>query len=142
MRTATALPIKGAACLNRVMLTGVELGRAFAEAMREKCVKQADIVREFGVKQPSVSEWIKYGRIGKQHIPKLLTYFADVVGPDHWGLPFSRDEFDLVLAFRELHPASQATLLQNVRQAAAQEAQVRRRSAGLLGGDLGNEKAA
>lgn len=69
------------------MLTGPELGAALKEAMRLKGVRQAAVAAHFKIAQPSVSEWIRYGRIGKQHIPTLVSFFADVVGPEHWGLP-------------------------------------------------------
>lgn len=65
-------------------------------------MSQTDLASEFGIRQPSVSEWIKYGRISKTHIPKLIEFFAEVVGPDHWGLPISKEEFDLLRAFRTL----------------------------------------
>lgn len=69
------------------MHTGAELGGALKVAIQKKGVTQKDVATAFGITQPSVSEWIKFGRIGKQHIPLLVGYFADVVGPEHWGLP-------------------------------------------------------
>lgn len=69
------------------MHTGVQLGQALKTAMGLKKATQADVAKEFGITQPSVSEWLKFGRIGKQHITKLVAYFSDVVGPEHWGLP-------------------------------------------------------
>lgn len=68
------------------MKSGADLGKAIKEAMRLKVVTQKVVAAEFGVKQPSVSEWVKYGRIDKSHLSHLLHYFADVVGPSHWGL--------------------------------------------------------
>lgn len=68
------------------MLSGAELGAAIREAMRLKGVTQAVVAREFGVTQPSVSDWLKYGRIDKAHISHLVAYFSDVVGADFWGL--------------------------------------------------------
>lgn len=87
MFNASALPITGAACCNRPMLKGKELGAAFKEAVARKKVRQREVAAEFGVKQSSVSEWARYGRISKEHIPHLVSWFADVVGPEHWGLP-------------------------------------------------------
>lgn len=69
------------------MLSGKDLGTALADAMRKKGVNQPTVAAEFEISQPSVSEWIKYGRIAKKHIPHLVDWFADVVGPEHWGLP-------------------------------------------------------
>lgn len=87
MLSASALPIIGSACCNLWMLTGKELGDALARAMATKQVNQPAVAKEFGVQQPSVSEWIRFGRIAKKHIPHLVEYFSDVVGPEHWGLP-------------------------------------------------------
>lgn len=87
MHDASVLPIIGGACCNRAMLTGAKLGRALAEAMKRKGVTQRKVADAFGIQQPSVSEWTRFGRIGKQHLPRLVAYFAPVVGPEHWGLP-------------------------------------------------------
>jgi transcriptional regulator with XRE-family HTH domain len=71
------------------MLTGKDLGAAIREAMTKKGVVQSDVAEAFGIKQPSVSEWLKFGRVSKKHINHLVHYFSDVVGPEHWGLPAS-----------------------------------------------------
>ncbi|WP_374557718.1 LexA family transcriptional regulator [Aquitalea pelogenes] len=68
------------------MLTGEKLGAALAAAIQMKGVSKADVARHFDVKPPSIQGWLKNGRISKVHIEKLLTYFSDVVGPDHWGI--------------------------------------------------------
>jgi transcriptional regulator with XRE-family HTH domain len=68
------------------MLNGSELGDAIRLAMEMKGVKQRDVAEEFGISQPSVSEWLKFGRVDKRHINHLVAYFADVVSPEHWGL--------------------------------------------------------
>ena len=52
------------------------IGDQLADAMRERSVSQAQLARDFGVKQPSVHEWIKHGRIAKKHLPKLSIYFG------------------------------------------------------------------
>lgn len=132
MLGSSALPIHGADCSNRRMLSGAELGAALKSAMDAKKVKQPAVAAAFGVAQSSVSEWISYGRIAKKHIPKLLDFFADVVGPDHWGLPFTREEYELVMAFRDLHQASRRELLVNVKRAAMQQVEARERGADLL----------
>lgn len=69
------------------MLTGKELGQALKKAMVAKKVVQREVAAEFGITQPSVSEWVKHGRIDKAHINRLVAYFSDVVRPSHWGLP-------------------------------------------------------
>jgi transcriptional regulator with XRE-family HTH domain len=67
------------------MLTGKELGKAIAEAIRMKGVSQAAVARHFGVKPPSVSDWINRGTIDKGKLDDLFAFFRDVVGPEHWG---------------------------------------------------------
>jgi hypothetical protein len=71
------------------MLQGKALGAALKGAIDKKKVSQLKVAQTFGVQQPSVSEWIRYGRIAKKHLNKLVEYFSDVVGPEHWGLPAS-----------------------------------------------------
>lgn len=68
------------------MLTGKKLGDALREAIRLKNVSKAEVARHFEVKGPSVYDWINHGRIGKQHIEKLVAYFSDVVPSSHWGI--------------------------------------------------------
>lgn len=122
MCIASALPITGAACWNQFMLIGPELGAALKAAMQLKGgMSQTALANEFGVKQPSVSEWIKFGRISKTHIPKLIEFFADVAGPDHWGIPISKEEFDLILAYRSLSIGKQQTVYLAVIEAAKRE---------------------
>lgn len=86
------------------MLTGPTLGNALREAMKRKRVTQGQVAEAFGIKQPSVSDWLKYGRIDKRHIPKLVAYFADVVGIEHWGLPASWSSTGQPSVVRELAP--------------------------------------
>ncbi len=53
------------------------LGQLLAQAIKDKGVRQVDVAREFGVKQSTVSsDWIKHGRIGKRHYPRLVVYFG------------------------------------------------------------------
>lgn len=73
------------------MLNGKALGDALAEAITRKGVTKAEVARHFGVKGPSVHNWIATGRIGKQHLAELIRYFSDVVGPEHWGLDADSD---------------------------------------------------
>lgn len=69
------------------MLEGPALGHALREAMTRKRVTQQQVADVFGVKQPSVADWLKHGRVAKRHINRMLEFFSDVVGPEHWGLP-------------------------------------------------------
>lgn len=73
------------------MLTGKELGNAIQEAIDLKLAKgvvgsKSEIAKVFGVKPPSIHDWIKKGTIAKDKLPLLWSYFADVVGPEHWGI--------------------------------------------------------
>lgn len=68
------------------MLTGEKLGQAIKAAIETKAVTQRAVAEHFGVKPPSVQDWIKRGTIGKEKLPQLWDYFADVAGPRHWGL--------------------------------------------------------
>lgn len=68
------------------MLSGERLGKAIDTAIRLKGVSKAAVARHFGVKPPSVQDWIRRGTIDKSRLPELWGYFADVVGPSHWGL--------------------------------------------------------
>jgi transcriptional regulator with XRE-family HTH domain len=79
------------------MLTGKELGAAIKAAMKLKGVTQQDVATEFGVMQPSVSAWTRTGRIDKEHLDHLMAYFADVVGPDHWGFKAFTVNYDEAL---------------------------------------------
>ncbi|WP_174941259.1 hypothetical protein [Burkholderia lata] len=68
------------------MLTGKELGDALRAAIEKKAVTKKAVADHFGVKPPSVQDWMNFGRIGKKHLNELVSYFSDVVGPEHWGI--------------------------------------------------------
>lgn len=76
------------------MLQGKELGTAIKAAMKLKKVTQQQVADEFGIFQPSVSAWTRTGRIDKGHLDHLIKYFADVVGPAHWGLTTLTTNYD------------------------------------------------
>lgn len=104
------------------MLKGKALGDAIKYAIEKKLDRRlapskAAIAKHFGVKPPSIHDWIKKGSISKDKLPELWRYFSDVVGPEHWGLagqPFggieqkraeyapdiSEDEQWLIFAYR------------------------------------------
>jgi len=88
------------------MLTGKELGQAIAEAIRLKRVTKTAVAQHFGVKGPSVYDWINHGRIGKQHLAELVAYFSDVVGPEHWGMAAGSIEDDIAPSFARLLTAA------------------------------------
>jgi transcriptional regulator with XRE-family HTH domain len=55
----------------------IHLGQKLADAIELKGISQAEVARHFDVKQPTVSsDWIKHGRIAKEHIPNLVKYFG------------------------------------------------------------------
>lgn len=73
------------------MLKGKELGVAIKQAIDLKIASgaianKADVARHFGIKAPSVYDWIKKGSISKDKLVKLWDFFSDVVGPEHWGI--------------------------------------------------------
>ncbi len=82
------------------MLNGKELGDAIQKAIELKTKSgsiqsKADVAKHFGIKTPSIYDWIKKGSISKDKLPELWSYFSDVVGPEHWGLaswPMSSSE--------------------------------------------------
>lgn len=71
---------------NKAMLEGKELGAAITSAMEKKKVGPTVLAAAFEVKPPSVSDWKARGCVSKKHLPRLIAYFSDVVGPEHWGL--------------------------------------------------------
>ena len=76
------------------MLTGKQLGAAISVAIEKKLAtgkakSNADIARHFGIKPPSIYDWINRGTVTKDKLPKIWDYFSDVVGLDHWGLDSS-----------------------------------------------------
>lgn len=68
------------------MLTGEKLGSAIEAAIKLKGVTKKEVAAFFGVQPPSIQDWVKRGTIGKEKLPKLWTYFSDVVPASHWGL--------------------------------------------------------
>lgn len=74
---------------NKAMLTGHELGAAIRSAIEKKGVTKVAVAAHFGVKPPSVQDWMQRGTIAKEKLPTLWSYFADVAGPEHWGLKTS-----------------------------------------------------
>lgn len=78
---------------NKAMLEGKKLGAAIASAMEKKNVGPTVLAAVFGIKPPSVSDWKTRGCVKKNHLPKLIAYFSDVVGPEHWGLESAENPF-------------------------------------------------
>lgn len=73
------------------MYTGTQLGDAISTAIDLKIATGAApskkaIAIHFGIRPPSIYDWIKRGTIGKEKIPKLIHFFSDVVDRSHWGI--------------------------------------------------------
>lgn len=68
------------------MLEKEQLGAAISRAMILKGVTHTDLAKRFAVRVPSVYGWTSKGTIAKSKLPDLFAYFADVVGPEHWGI--------------------------------------------------------
>lgn len=73
------------------MLNGKELGQAIEKAFKLKketgaISSKADIALHFGIKTPSVYDWVKKGSISKDKLSELFRYFSDVVDYAHWGM--------------------------------------------------------
>jgi len=122
---ATALPIIGIACCNPRMLQGKELAAAIATAMEKKRavpgyekIGPTALGKALGMRQPSASDLLSTGRLAKDKLPALLAYFEDVVGPDHFGLPFSQFEAQFLKDLRQLPIATQLALAESVKKAA------------------------
>lgn len=69
------------------MLTGPQLGAAIEAARKRKGITKVALAAHFGVKPPSIQDWVKHGTIDKGKLVELWRFFSDVVGPEHWGLP-------------------------------------------------------
>ena len=99
------------------MLSGPELGKAVAEAIRLKGLPKTAVAKHFGIQGPSIYDWIKHGRVGKQHLTALFDYFSDVVGPEHWGL---LPDDGLVSQAQRLEPGIILRAIQLMREATRQ----------------------
>lgn len=89
------------------MLTGNKLGEAIEAARIKKGLTKKAIADAFGVKPPSVQDWVKRGTIDKEKLPILWRLFSDVVGPEHWGL----EEFPWGKASGHLDTGVEAALI-------------------------------
>jgi len=97
------------------MLTGPELGAAIEAARIAKGVSKKKLADDFSVKPPSIQGWVKNGRIDKSKLMDVIAYFADVVGPSHWGMRAgftyenqNGESGSKALLVEELKPASTA----------------------------------
>ncbi|MBB2918305.1 helix-turn-helix domain-containing protein [Cupriavidus alkaliphilus] len=65
------------------------IGARLLAEMQERNLSHADVAAMFGVKPPSVYDWINYGRMAKKHLPKLVEVFGHSV---NWWLTGRDDE--------------------------------------------------
>lgn len=59
------------------------IGHRLKDEMTARNLSEAEVGDLFGVKAPSVYDWIKFGRIAKKHLPRLVEVFGHSV---HWWL--------------------------------------------------------
>lgn len=83
---ATALPNHSLEGCNPTMYTGKQLGAAIDSARKLKGMSKKALADHFGVKPPSVQDWVNKGTIDKDKLSELWKLFSDVVGPEHWGI--------------------------------------------------------
>ena len=100
------------------MLTGPELGAAIEAARIAKGVSKKQLADDFAVKPPSIQGWVKNGRIDKSKLMDVIAYFADVVGPDHWGMRpgFSYERQDGGTGSLPASPTSSSTAADKLRE--------------------------
>lgn len=107
--------MKGNACCDAVMLDGEKLVAALTSAMEAKRAINpgfgpSALGRALGISQPSASELLKTGRLKKERYMLLVDAFADVVGPEHWGLPYSASDFEALRLYQQLPLEAQRQL--------------------------------
>jgi hypothetical protein len=90
------------------MHTGKQLGSAIAQAIDLKIASGAApskkaIALHFGIKPPSLYDWINGGTIGKEKIPRLLHFFSDVVDAAHWGISLASEQVPNISESRYRH---------------------------------------
>lgn len=95
------------------MHTGPQLGAAIEAARIAKGDTKRDLALHFGVAEPSIQGWVRTGRISKENLVRLMSYFADTVDSSHWGLAPALQEGlgDGESVIRRLVAASQTGLL-------------------------------
>jgi hypothetical protein len=125
MLAASALPIQGPGWCTPRVLQGTLLAEALRAAIERKRRQPATakygptaLANALGMTQPSASELIKTGRLAKSKIWTLVEEFADVVGPDHWGLPMTSREMQFLNLLRQVPESAQDQLLERLQAAA------------------------
>jgi transcriptional regulator with XRE-family HTH domain len=109
------------------MLNKSELGKAIESARKKKGVTKKAMADHFGIKPPSIQDWVKHGRIDKEHLTELFRYFSDVVGPDHWGLAQDEAEFAYVF-YQDILAKLPPSILKALRDLSALTPEIQRAS--------------
>lgn len=52
------------------------IGNRLRAEMNKRKLSVAEVAKRFGVKAPSVYDWLNFGRIAKKHLPKLVAEFG------------------------------------------------------------------
>lgn len=114
------------------MLTGQALGAAIEKALAAKGLSKTDAARRYGVRNASVTGWIKTGRIATDKLLDIMDFCSDVLGPEHWGLdrwpgrsrplskslpPLPADEQQLLAAYRAAKQAGEEVELARAEEA-------------------------
>ena len=71
------------------MIKGAELGKAIETARAKMGISKKDLAARFGVKPPSIQDWVNRGTIDKERLFQLIEFFSGTVDPGHWGLTAS-----------------------------------------------------
>lgn len=100
------------------MLTGPNLGAAIEAARIAKNMSKKALAEQFGVKPPSVQGWINTGRIDKAKLIELITFFADTVPSEHWGLSAKESALVVPRSVAVVDPAADPPSVQNKASAA------------------------
>jgi transcriptional regulator with XRE-family HTH domain len=98
------------------MTESLKLAEKLRNAMAANEVTPTQLAKEFGVKPPSVYDWMQFGRVAKKHIPKLAEYFGKPVGywlGDEEEELLDDHERQLIALFRDLPAEARDKLLQD-----------------------------
>jgi transcriptional regulator with XRE-family HTH domain len=87
------------------------------QCLEETGISKKQLADHFGVKAPSVYDWVNFGRISKSRIPELAKYFNKPIG---WWLGsddeeqlLNEHERQLLQFYRQLSDESREKLLQD-----------------------------
>lgn len=105
------------------MKEGIELADALKYAIQLKGVRKSELARVFGIRPQSVADWVNFGRVSKKYIEGIVSYFCDVVPPEHWGIDsdkisgMKQEERDALEALRTLPPEVKSEFIDQIKKA-------------------------